>query len=274
VSGTPSRLRPDEEFREPLRRTFDSTADRYHAARPDYPDELFDDLVALAELEPGARLLEVGCATGKATRPLVERGFTVVCVELGASLAAEALQQLRGLPAEIHVASFEDWQGEPESFDLVFAATAWHWIDPELRYRKAHALLRPGGQLAFWAAMHAFPAGFDPFFVEIQDVYDEIGESHPGEWEPTPPDEIPDDAAEIEASGLFEDVRVRRYVWERSYTADEYVALLDTFSGHIAMQEWQRERLYGEIRDRIAQREDPRVRRHWLAILHVARRRH
>jgi hypothetical protein len=41
----------------------------------------------------------------------------------------------------------------------------------------------------------------------------------------------PDDRAEIEAGGQFEDVEVRNYVWERSYAADEYFALLDTFSG-------------------------------------------
>jgi SAM-dependent methyltransferase len=261
------------ETREPLRRTFDSAADLYEAARPSYPTELFDDLVELAELKPGDRLLEIGCATGKATRVLLERGFSVVCVEMGAQLAEHARRNLVGLPVEIHVLPFEEWDGEQGAFDLVCAATAWHWVDPEIRYRKAHRLLRPGGHLAFWSALHAFPAGFDPFFAEIQDVYDAIGESHPGEWPPPPPDEIPDDRAEIEATGLFEDVQVRRYVWETLYTADEYIALLDTFSGHIAMETPKRERLYREIRQRIGQRRDPRVRRHWYAILHVARRR-
>jgi hypothetical protein len=61
-------------------------------------------------------------------------------------------------------------------------------------------------------------------------------------------------------------------VWERRYEADEYIALLDTFSGHIAMGEAKRARLYGEIRRRLAERPDGRLRRHWLAILHVARR--
>ena len=65
---------------------------------------------------------------------------------------------------------------------------------------------------------------------------------------------------------------MRRYVWETTYTADEYVALLDTFSGHIAMEESKRERLYREIRRRLARRPDPRLRPHWYAILHVARR--
>jgi len=268
-SGTIDRV---SDRREQLRRTFETVADLYEAARPSYPDELFDDLVALAALESGARLLEIGCATGKATRPLLERGFSVVCVEMGAELAQRASRNLAGLPVDTHVAPFEAWEGEPESFALVYAAAAWHWVDPAIAYRKAHGLLRPGGHLAFWSARHAFPAGFDPFFAEIQEVYDEIGEGHPGEWPPPPPEQIPDKAAEIEASGLFEEVQVRRYVWDKHCTADEYVALLNTFSGHIAMPAVKREHLYREIRRRIGRRSDPRVRRHWCAILHVARR--
>jgi len=260
------------ETREPLRLTFDTAADLYEAARPSYPDELFDDLVELAGLEQSDRLLEIGCATGKATRSMLERGFSVVCVEMGAQLVERARRTLSGRPVEIHVAPFEVWEGEPEAFDLVYAATAWHWVDPEVRYRKAHRLLRSGGHLAFWSALHAFPAGFDPFFSEIQEVYDAIGESHPGEWPPPPPEDVPDEAAEIEASGLFKDVQVRRYVWELSYTSREYIDLLNTFSGHIAMDEAKREHLYREIRQRIGQRPDRRVRRHWGAILHVARR--
>ena len=264
---------PVNETREPLRRTFDTAADLYEAARPSYPDELFDDLVELAELEPSDRVLEIGCATGKATRSMLVRGLSVVCVEMGAQLAEHARRNLAGLPVEIHVAPFEDWEGEAGAFELVYAATAWHWIDPEIRYRKAHRLLRPGGHLAFWSALHAFPAGFDPFFSEIQEVYDAIGESHPGEWPPPPPAEVPDEAGEIEASGLFADVKVRRYVWETSYSAEEYIALLNTFSGHIAMDEAKREHFYREIRRRIGHRPTQRVLRHWRAILHVARRR-
>lgn len=58
--------------RESLGRTFDSAADLYDRARPDYPEELFDDLIELAGLDQGAHVLEIGCATGKATRPLLE----------------------------------------------------------------------------------------------------------------------------------------------------------------------------------------------------------
>jgi SAM-dependent methyltransferase len=260
------------EIRPPLREAFESAADIYESARPSYPERLFDELVELAELRPGARLLEIGCGTGKATRPLLERGFSVVCVELGMQLAEAARRNLVGHPVEIEVEPFESWKGEPESFDLVYAATAWHWVDSAVRYRKAHELLRPSGYLAFWGARHAFPADADPFFTEIQEVYDAIGESYEGTWPPPPPEKVPDEVAEIEGTGLFEQIDVRRYVWETKYTADEYITLLDTFSGHITMDVEKRKCLYREIRARIARREEPVVRRHWLAILHLARR--
>lgn len=153
------------------------------------------------------------------------------------------------------------------------AAAAWHWLDVGSRFQKADGLLRPGGHLAFWSASHAFPEGFDPFFTEIQEVYDEIGESHPAEWPPPPPEDVPDDSAEIEASGLFDLVATRRYLWAQWYETEEYIALLDTFSGHIAMPKERRDHLYGAIRTCLNERPAAGVERHWLAILHVARRR-
>ena len=85
---------------------------------------------------------------------------------------------------------------------------------------------------------------------------------------PAPPEDVPDHAGEIQASGCFTDIKVRRYVWETRYSAEQYIDLLNTFSGHIAMEPVKREHLYAEIRRRLA---DRRVRRHWYAILHVAR---
>ena len=72
---------------------------------------------------------------------------------------------------------------------------------------------------------------------------------------------------------IFEVVDVRHFDWEETYDAEGYIDLLGTFSGHIAMQPWQRERLYGEIRRRLGERAGRRLRRHWGGVLHVARRR-
>jgi SAM-dependent methyltransferase len=203
---------------------------------------------------------------------LLERGFSVVCVELGAALADRVRRDLAGTPFTVHLAPFERWESEERNFDLVYAATAWHWIDPAIRYEKAHSLLRLGGHLAFWNAGHAFPPGFDSFFTDIQAVYDAIGESHPGEWPPPAPDRLPDSRDEITASGFFDNVKVHRYLWARRYSAEQYIALLNTFSGHIAMQPAKRDMLYSEIRRLIAARDDPHVLRHWHATLHVATR--
>jgi SAM-dependent methyltransferase len=256
--------------REALRATFDSVAGRYDRARPTYPDALFDVLVRQTGLRPGDRVLEVGCATGKATRPLAERGLHVTCVELGAELAAAARANLAGFPdVEVVNAPFETWRPPQDAaFDAVVAATAWHWIDPELRYRRAWELLRPGGHLAFWAAVHVLPAVGDPMFGELQDTYEEIGAGRVESW--PRPRELPDLRGEILASGLFRRVTVTQFDWEMSYDADGYVDLLETFSGHIAMRPWQRGRLYAEIRRRLAERPDGRLRRHWGAALHVA----
>jgi SAM-dependent methyltransferase len=260
--------------REQLRTTFNSAASLYHQARPEYPAELFDELVRLAQLQPGDRLLEVGSATGKATSPLARRGFRITGVELGADLAAEARRNLGGFPRVTIVnEAFEAWEPSQAGFGLVYAATAWHWIDPAVRYRKAWELLCEGGHLAFWSAAHAFPAGGDRFFHELQNVYDEINEGLPPGAPSPAADELPDDRAEIAATGLFTDTEIRRFGWEIEYTADEYIRLLDTFSGHIAMAQWQRDRLYGEIRRRLAERPGGRLSRGWGAVLHVARRR-
>ncbi|MFZ0217766.1 MAG: class I SAM-dependent methyltransferase [Candidatus Dormiibacterota bacterium] len=261
------------EHRRRLRETFETVADRYAAARPAYPEALFDDLVDLAQLRPGAKLLEIGCGPGIATRPLAERGYEIHAIELGAGMTAAARRALAAYPnVTVEQGAFEDWTPPPGmAFDLVYAATAWHWIDPEIAYERAAARLRGGAALAFWSADHALPADADPFFEEIQHVYDELGEHHPGPLPPPPPEAAPTQEDAIERSGWFNLVGVRRYVWERRYTADEYVALLDTFSGHRSMPEASRAHLYREIRRRLATRPDRSVRRHWLAILHVAR---
>ena len=127
-----------------LATTFDTAAELYERARPGYPRELFDDLAAATGLQ-GARprVLEVGAGTGQATRGLLERGWSVVALEPGRELAAVARQVLGGLAGvEVVVAPFEGWEaGGQGTFDLVFAATSWHWLDPAGR-------LPPGRRVA------------------------------------------------------------------------------------------------------------------------------
>lgn len=214
----------------------------------------------------------MGSATGKATVPLARRGFDITCVELGVDLAAVARDQLAAFPnVRVVNADFDTWTPPRDhGFDLVYAATAWHWLDPAVRYHRAALALRPEGHLAIWSATHVFPDDGDAFFAEIQEVYDEIGEGTPlGPMRPRP-SELKGLDLERDSGGLFQRVVTRTFDWELVYDAESYVRLLNTFSGHMTMQQWQRERLYGEIRRRVAARSDGRLRRHWGAVLEMA----
>lgn len=250
---------------EERRATFDRAAALYERARPTYPDELIDDVVALAGLGPGSRIVEIGCGTGKATLPLAGRGLRITCVELGASLAAIAQRKLALLPGvQIVNADFETWRPERGDYDAVVAFTAFHWIPRELRYPSVAAVLREGGALAVAMVHHVVTEDSDPFFFEVQADYEAVGR---GGDPPGPPEEVEDFGAEIEATGLFRVVSERRYEWEMEYTADAYVDVLGTYSDHLMQEKKARERLFDLIRARIG---DRTLRYTYLATLDVA----
>jgi SAM-dependent methyltransferase len=226
-----------------LRASFDEDAERYDRARPGYPHDLFDDLAALAGLQPRSRVLELGCGTGQATVPLARRGYEVAAVELGPKLAEVARRKLAAFPS-VHVvnAEFEQWPLPTEPFDLVVAATSFHWLDPSLRLAKSAEALRPGGTLAVISTHHV--AGGDAeFFATVQGCYER--------WMPgTPPGldlptaaEVPPGTREFERDGRFGEVGFRRYEQELTYTTSEYLDLIQTYSGHRALAADAREAL-------------------------------
>ena len=232
--------------RERLGRTFDQAAELYRAPVPSTRPTSTSAWSKSPGWPRGSHLLEIGCATGKATLPLARMGFRITCLEPGRALAGQARRALRQLDVEVVESSFEEWQPGGERFSLVYAATAWHWLDPDVRYQKAADILEYNGFLALWAAGHVIPYDGDPFFEQIQAVYNEIGEGLPSGASLPRPGALVDDRAEIESTGLFEVIEVRQYDWETVYDTEGYIDLLNTFSGHISMEPWQRERLYGE----------------------------
>jgi SAM-dependent methyltransferase len=251
---------------------FDQVAELYDRARPGYPPELHSDLVELAGLGPGSRVLEIGCGTGQATIPLAERGLGIVCVELGEALAAVARRRLARYPnVRVVTADFEDWEPERAGFDAVVAFTAFHWLDPALRFEKTARLLGPDGALGVVATQHVLPPGGDSFFVDVQEDYDAVAPD-PENRSPPPPEAVGDVSREFTAGGRFREVAVRRYVWDVEYDADAYIDVLDTYSGHRAMDPATRERLSRRIRHRIEAQPGGRIRKSYLALLHVARR--
>ncbi|MGH8888715.1 MAG: class I SAM-dependent methyltransferase [Acidothermaceae bacterium] len=272
-----------EQTREVLRTTFEQVPELYQRARPAYPPQIFDDLVALAQLSDGARIVEVGCGTGQATVPLAQRGYAITCVELGEQLAAATRRNAADFAnVEVLNADFETWQLERVDFDAVVAFSSFHWIDAELRYRKSAELLCAQGELAFVSIAHVFPDDGDAFFVDVQRDYEAIVPDDPKTKSdadgPPHPDVIvrlSDDTIirELDASGRFATPECRHYLFDVTYTANEYIALLSTYSGHIAFGAQTRERLFTCIDDRIEARPERTVRRTSLALLYVAERR-
>jgi len=258
--------------RQRLRATFEQVPELYDRARPVYPAVVFDDLVALAGLAEGGRVVEIGCGTGQATVSLAERGLEIVCIELGAGLAAVARRKLAGHPkVEVVNAAFETWEPAHAGFDAAVSFTAFHWIDPDVRYRKVASVLRRYGTLAVFEAPHVLPEGGDPFWTEVQVDYDEVVPD-PENRPPPHPDEVGDLGDEIDASGFFRTIAVRRRLWEVTYTADEYVALLGTFSPNLALDPETRQRLFERIHRRIEARPGRTVTKTHLATLNVAGR--
>jgi ubiquinone/menaquinone biosynthesis C-methylase UbiE len=130
-------------------RVFDEVAAEYDRSRPSYPDELVDHACELAQIGPGDRVLEVGCGSGQLTRSLVARGLQVTALEPGKHLISLAEQNLQG-SAEVEFvnARFEDARLSRDHFRAVFSASAFHWLDPEVSWRKAARVLAPRGTLA------------------------------------------------------------------------------------------------------------------------------
>ena len=246
------------------RTTFDEVAELYERVRPTYPDALIDDVVALARLQPRSRIVEIGCGTGKATLPLAGRGLRITCVELGSSLAAVAQRKLALFPGvEILVDDFETWTPRRTDYDGVVSFTAFHWIEPGVRYPKAAAVLREGGTIALAMLHHVLPEDADPFFLEAQEDYAAVGL---GGSPPGAPEAVEAFAEEIAASGLFRLAGERRYQWDVEYTADEYIDVISTYSENIATAEATRRKLFDRLRARIG---DRKIRQTYLATLDV-----
>jgi SAM-dependent methyltransferase len=254
-----------------LRETFNEDAGRYDRARPRYPARMFGDLAA-AGVATGARVLEIGCGTGQATVPLAERGHRIVAVELGAEMAAVARRNLaRFGSVEVVTAAFEQWPLPAEPFDLVFCATAFHWLDPAVRVPKSADALRSGGLLAT-VATHHIAGGTEPFFREVQGLYERFDPATPPGLRLHAARDIPEDDRELATSGRFGPASFSRYEWELPYSTADYLDLLLTYSGHRALPQPQQDALLTAIARLIDADYGGHIVKRYLTELRIAQR--
>lgn len=226
--------------------TFDTVASTYEKLRPGYVDALYQDIFAYRPLDAASTAVEVGIGGGQATKPILDTGCAVTAVEPGANFCALCREKFAAYPKFTAVnAKFEEADLPPQSIDLVYSASAFHWVPEEIGYRKAFDILRPGGAFARFAN-HPFKDKSRPGMHEaLQEVYAVYmpGSLVPAEYS----EEQAAQRAAIAAKYGFTDIRHRLYRRTRDFTAAEYVQLLGTYSDHIAIEEKTRGQFFREI---------------------------
>ena len=158
-----------ERTKRQIQRTlFDGVAQLYEASRLGYPSDIVEFAVETAGVGAGSDVLEVGCGTGQLTESLARHGFSLTAIDIGPSMIAATRRRLDGSAISLQVSSFEDFAAGDASFDLIVSGTAFHWVDPEVRFRKPARLLRPGG----WLALLETGEGYDdPFGTALHNMW-------------------------------------------------------------------------------------------------------
>ena len=198
------------------RESFNTAAQLYDEARPSYPDAVINWILDRTNIESDDTLLEIGPGTGQATLKFAERGYRIRGVELGQNMADMLMQKVGQYNVTVDVGPFEKWHPEA-SFQtpLIYSATAFHWIDEDVRYHKTHDLLKDGGHLAI-----LFNSATDFKIAEVKQAYELLAQ-----YDPNPERErgLRGETRwvkEIADSGYFSLVDHLDYRWRMAVTKD------------------------------------------------------
>lgn len=234
-----------------FQRNFDNQAADYDTARPEYPPALYADLLRYQPLGPDSRALEIGLGTGKASGPILATGCRLDGLEPGDSLLALARERLGDADnLALHKSTFQDFACVDGAFDLIYAATAFHWIPEEYGYNRVYNLLRPGGAFARFA-YHAGPdRGRRELTAEVYELYRRFMRGGKGEYRPLTQADGPHLLALPESYGFVE-TEFHLYEFTKDFTAEAYMGLLKTYPDHMSLDEASRDGLFGGIYEAI-----------------------
>ena len=230
--------------------TFDTVASTYEKLRPGYVDALYQDVLAYCPVDASSRAVEVGIGGGQATEPILKTGCAVTAVEPGEHFCALCREKFAAYPGfSVINGKFEHVEFPSECCDLVYSASAFHWVPEEIGYRKAYAMLKSGGAFARFANHPYKDKGRPGMHEALQAVYAVYmpGSLVPSEYS----EEAARARAEIALKYGFTDIQHRLYHRTRDFTAAEYIQLLGTYSDHIAIEENTRRRFFSEIEQAI-----------------------
>lgn len=266
-----------EPDRRELGRVFNEVPEIYDRVRPEYPDELFADLVTLTGMGEGASILEVGCGTGQATRSLAALGYSVTAVEPGIGMAALARQRVAAFDnIDVEISTFEEWDDRGRRFDVLVAASSWHWVDPSAGWRRAHDVLRPEGWIALLGHIVIRRFGEPEGYAETADLHERATPGNPDWGHPPLEDEVraTDTGWGLDSGPgqLFGPTIVRWYPTVRWFDGAGFADLLRSHSQYRRLGSDVREPLLDAIAERIRTRMDHRVARRYLSVLRIGQR--
>lgn len=226
--------------------TFDTEAAQYEKMRPGYMDELYQEIFSYIPIDKTSNVLEIGIGGGQATLPVLKTGCKLTAIEYGEHLAEICREKFKEYPKfSVVTGKFEDFEPGDEKFDLIFSASAFHWIPEEIGYPKVFSMLKKGGVFARFANHPYNDKGRAELAEEIQKLY---AVYMPGS---SPSPEYHEDSArkraEIAKKYGFDEISYALFHRTRNFSAKEYTALLGTYSDHIAIEEKKRMEFFSKI---------------------------
>ena len=221
---------------------FDDVARLYQATRPGYPAGLTGFVATTASLGAGDPVLEVGCGTGQLTQALLPFGFALTAIDLGAAMIEVARERIGAAGVSFRAVAFEELDAAPGTFGLVIAGAAFHWIDPEVRFRKAARLLRPGG----WLAVAGYDERYDEPLGSALDAMWPARADGTGAWVTSPAD-----SAAIGGSGLFGPPAARAFTHRIVRQARDVIGVENTRATSLSWPQDVRTAFSAELRERL-----------------------
>lgn len=199
----------------------------YDRFRPGYPRELMEEIVNETSDLPA---LEIGAGTGKATKALLALGKTVHALEPDHRMAAMLEVNCNGAPIRIEKATLESAHLEPDAYDLVLAAQAWHWLDGDLAYDLAADSLVPGGLLALiWHHPHPDQGLFGS---AMEQLYARLAPGMSHVWPGVKAVDFDPSLEPAQAVERFRGWSRREHRWKRRLDAPSLIGWLCSSSDH------------------------------------------
>jgi SAM-dependent methyltransferase len=230
---------------------YSPAAEAYNKARPRYPEALIQKVVEVAQLSADSKILEVGCGPATATVAFASLDCSMVCLEPNPDFFRLAQQNCQAYPkVEIQNTSFEEWTPAVKKFDAVLAASSFHWISPEVGYPKAaHALKENGSLILLWNK--ELQPSYE-VYQALSKIYQQYAPSLDRYEDRDTQEEILRGLGQMALdSGQFKDLIAGTMVFEVTYSIDEYLMLLNTYSPYLKLDPQRKDALFTGLRNGI-----------------------